>query len=176
MKLNEVQQLLKENNYQYEVSVIPNRAEFYRQKGFHATEDTSAFLLLTITNPNHKINIEIVFDGDSDVAEFYDLEFGGYWYGMFGYLDEELPHMLLEEIQNITDGKSYVIFAANAKTRKWFYSGLFCDTPEEEWNEMDQFRKAVEKIKAPKSLWRKLIRRTDIYEIFNWQHYENVVK
>ena len=176
MTLNEVQKLLNDNSINYNLITEPSRTEFYRKKGFRTTEDTGSFCLLTITNPHHTKDIEIIFADASKDPEFYDLEFGGYWYEMFGCLEEALPQTLLEEIQNIIAGRSHIIFAADAKTGKWFYNGLFCDAPEEEWNEMDSFRKTVAKIKKPKSLWRKLIGRTDTYEIFNWQHYEKVIK
>ena len=128
MKLSEVQKILTENGIGYALSTEPNRADFYRRKGFRPTEDTHAFHMLNIANPHHGKHIEIVFADASEDPEFYDLGFGGYWYDMFGFLESELPQSLLDEIQK------------------------------------------------PKSLWRKLIGRTDAYEIFNWVNYEKVIK
>lgn len=176
MKMSEVQKLLAENGIGYALSTEPNRADFYRRKGFRLTEDTHAFHLLTIANPHHGKHIEIVFADASEDPEFYDLGFGGYWYDMFGFLESELPQSLLDEIQNILCGRAWVIFAANAKTGKWFFDALYCDSVKEEWNDMDQLHKMMVKIQKPKSLWRKLIGRTDTYEIFNWVNYEKIIK
>ena len=93
-----------------------------------------------------------------------------------GYLEQELPQSLIDEIQSILCGKAWVIFATNAKTGKGFFEGLYCDTIEEEWNDMERLHKTLAKIRKPKSLWRKLIGRSDVYEIFNWQNYERVIK
>lgn len=176
MKMSEVQKLLSKNGIDYSISTEMSRAEFYRRKGFCPTEDTEAFRLLTITNPNHTKEIEIIFTDASDDPEFYDLEFGGYWYEMFGCIEAELPQSLIDEIQSILCGRAWVIFATDAKTGKWFFTGLYCDTIEEEWNDMERLHKTLAKIKKPKSLWRKFIGRTDVYEIFNWQNYERVIK
>jgi len=176
MKLTEVKKLLENNGYAYQQTVIPRRAEFYSQKGFRPSVDTGAFSLLTIQNPNHDKNIEIVFSDASDNPDFYDLEFGGFWYEMFGYRDEHLPRDLLDEIQRIVTGKANVIFATNAKTGKWFADQIYFDLPETDMNDMDDYKRTLSRISAPKSLWRKLIGRTDVYEIFNWFSYQKIVK
>jgi len=176
MKMSEVQKLLSKNGIDYSLSTEMSSAEFYRRKGFRPTEDTGAFRLLTISNPNHTKDIELIFADASDDPELYDLEFGGYWYEMFGCLEAELPQSLIDEIQSILCGRAWVIFATDAKTGKWFFDGLYCDTIEEEWNDMERLHKTLAKIKKPKSLWRKFIGRTDVYEIFNWQNYERVIK
>ena len=176
MKLSEIQKLLNENGIRHTVTTEQSRREFYIKKGFRPAEDTGAFRLLTIENPHHSKNIEIIFADDSSDPEFFDLEFGGYWYEIFGYLDGELPQGLLEEIQNILSGRAWVIFATDAKTGAWFFDSLSCNTPEQEWNDMDRLHKTISKIKKPKSLWRKIIGRTDCYEIFNWTSYEKIIK
>ena len=170
MKLSEVRTLLDGNGIPYTLTVDPG------QKGTRAAKEKDAVCILTISNPHHIKNIEIVFEAASDNPEFYDLGFGGYLYELFGWLEEALPQTILDEIQNIICGRSWVVHSTDAKTGKWVYSGLFCDAQEDEWNEMDQFYKTVTKIKEPKSLWKKLIRKTEIYEIFNWQNYEKIIK
>ncbi|MGN0292575.1 MAG: hypothetical protein ACI4D3_01070 [Lachnospiraceae bacterium] len=176
MTLSEVQLLLDQNGITYHFTTEPNRAVFYQRKGFSSSDDTGAFHLLTIPNPNHSKVIKLIFEDSSSDADFYDLEFGGYWYELWGWNEEGLAENLLDEIKNILDGKAYVIFATDAKTGKWFADSLYCDREDPEWNDMDSFQKAVTRIKKPKSWWRKLIQRTDIYEIFNWNSYEKVVK
>ena len=156
--------------------LLPRKTHKNRRKGFRPTEDTGAFHLLKIANPNHTKDIEIIFADASDDPEFYDLGFGGYWYEMFGYLEQALSQSLMDEIQSILCGRAWVIFATDAKTGKWLFDGLYCDAMEEEWNDMERLHRAIAKIRKPKSLWRKLIGRTDIYEIFNWQNYERVLK
>ena len=174
--MSEVQKLLNENGIEYSLSIELRRSEFYRKKGFRPTDDTSAFHLLTITNPNHSKSIEIIFEDDSENPEFYDLEFGGYWYEMFGWMEEELPQVIIDEIQNIMFGRAWVIFATDAKTGRWFFDGLYCDTVEEEWNDMERLHRTIARIRKSKSMWRKLIGRSDVYEIFNWTTYERIKK
>jgi hypothetical protein len=58
----------------------------------------------------------------------------------------------------------------------WRWDGKYDDLPDAEMNSMDAFRNAVEKIKAPKSWWKRLTGNTYIYEIFNWTSYEKIEK
>jgi hypothetical protein len=58
----------------------------------------------------------------------------------------------------------------------WRWDGKYDDLPDAEMNSMDAFNNVVAKIKSPKSWWRKLTGRTDIYEIFNWTSYERIAK
>ena len=80
MKLIDVKKLLDDNSYKYTQTIVPSRAEFYRKKGFSPSEDTGAFVLLSIPNPNHQIDIQIIFNDATENSDFSDLEFGGYWY------------------------------------------------------------------------------------------------
>ena len=177
MKLIEVKKLLDDNNYTYAQTVIPNRAEFYRQKGFHPSIDTGAFALLTIPNPNHEQDIQIIFNDATENPDFYDLEFGGYWYELFDCEEELLPQELLTEIQRIVSGSTYVIFAYFIKKGiHWKWDGVYYDLPEDEMNSMDAFQNTVSKIKSPKNWWKKLTGKTYVYEIYNWTSYERITK
>lgn len=176
MTLSEVQALLDQNGIAYHLTTEPNRATFYQWKDFSPSDDTGAFHLLTIPNPNHSKGIELVFEDNSSDADFYDLEFGGFPYELWRWEEEGFAQALLDEIKNILDGRVYVINATDAKTGEWFADAVYYDLEDPEWNDMDSFQKKVTRIKKPKSWWRKLIRRTDIYEIFNWNHYEKIVK
>lgn len=176
MKLEDVKQLLNENGYPYESKIVPSSLAFHKYKGFSFKTDTDPFWLLIIPNPNHGQNIEIVFSDASENPDFYDLVFGGFWYDLFGYPDEYLPRDLLDEIQRIVTGKANIILATDAKTGKWFSDQIFFDLPETDMNNMDDYKRTLSRISAPKSLWRKLIGRTDIYEIFNWFSYQKIIK
>lgn len=177
MKLAEVKKLLEDNGYTFEQSVITSRSEFYRQKGFHPAIDTGAFTLLSIPNPNHEKGIQIIFDNATENPEFYDLEFGCFWYELFDCEEEHLPQELLTEIQRITSGNTYVIFASMIKHgMHWKWDKVYYDLPDNETNDMKAFQKAVLKIKSPKSWWRKLAGKPDIYEIYNWANYERIIK
>jgi len=176
MKLEDVKQLLNENGYAYETKIVLSSLDFYGGKGFCPKTETGPFWLLTIPNPKHDKNIEIVFSDASDNPDFYDLAFGGFWYEMFGYRDEHLPRDLLDEIQRIVTGKANIIFATNAKTGKWFADQIYFDLPETDWNDMDDYKRTLSRISAPKSFGRKLMRRTDVYEIYNWFSYQKIIK
>lgn len=177
MKLSELKQLLDDNSYNYTQTVIPSRAEFYRQKGFCPSIDTGVFTLLTIPNPNHEKDIQIIFNDATENPVFYDLEFGGFWYELFDCEEEYLPQELLNEIQRIVSGSTYVIFACTVrKGIHWNWDGVYYDLPDDEMNSMDEFRNTVSKIKSPKSWWKKLTGKTDMYEVFNWTSYERITK
>ncbi|MBQ5865235.1 MAG: hypothetical protein IIW56_00985 [Oscillospiraceae bacterium] len=176
LKLSEVKQLLDDHGIAYLLTIEPSRREFYVRKGFCPREDSGAFRLLSIKNPHHTKNIDLIFVDASEDPEFYDLEFGGYPYELFGWLDEELPREIWEDIQSILTGRIWVIFATDAKTGKWFGDSLYRDSTDEDENDMDRLQKALAKIKKPKRLWRKLIGRTDCYEVFNWTNYEKIIK
>lgn len=177
MKLTEVKRLLDDNSYAYTQTVIPSRAEFYRQKGFHPSIDNGAFTLLTISNPNHEKYIQIIFNDATENPDFHDLEFGSFWYELFDCEKEYLAQELLTEIQRIIDGSTYVICASIVKKGiHWNWNGVYYDLPDDEMNSMDVFRNTVSKIKAPKNCWKRLTGKTDIYEIFNWTNYEQIIK
>lgn len=177
MKLVEVKKLLDDNGYRYTQTVIPSRAEFYREKGFRPSADTGAFTLLTIPNPNHEKDIQIIFSDATENPEFYDLEFGSFWYELFDCEEEYLRQELLTEIQRIISGITYIIFASTVKKGiHWKWDGTYYDLPDDEMNSMDAFQNAVSKIKSPKSWWKKLTGKTDVYEIFNWTNYERITK
>ena len=176
MRMNDVRRLLDDLGIDYCVSRVADQREFYQQKGFLRAKDENAFQLICIVNPNHSKNIEIVFRSDDENPEFYDLEFGGYWYELFDCTEECVSAELKKEMIKIMAGETYIIFARDAKSGAWFYDQIFYDSDNAEENCMDEFQKYLAKIRAPKSWWRKLIRRTDIYEIYNWNTYERIVK
>ena len=96
---------------------------------------------------------------------------------LFDCEEEYLPQELLAEIQRIVSGSTYVIFACIIKKgMHWKWDGLYYDLPDDEMNSMDAFRNTVSEIKSPKSWWKKLTGKTDVYEIFNWTNYEKIVK
>lgn len=176
MKLTDVQKLLDENGYTYKASTVLSSLDFYRSKGFHPKAETGPFWLFSIPNPNHGKNIEIIFTDASDDPAFYDLEFGGYWYELFDCREENLPQELLEEIRRILSEQTYVIFATDARNGNWRGDFVYYDLPQEEMNDMAAFRRRISRIRAPKSLWRKLTGRTDAYEMFSWRTYQRIVK
>lgn len=177
MRLIDVKKLLDDNGYTYKETIVASRAEFYRQKGFNPSEDTGAFILISIPNPNHQIDIQIIFNDATDNPDFNDLEFGGYWYELFDCEEKFVAQELLTEIQRIINGNTHIIFASMVKNGvHWRWDGKYDDLPDEEINSMDAFRNVVKKIKAPKSWWKRLTDNTYIYEIFNWTSYEKIVK
>ena len=176
MKKNEVQRLLDENGIMYHVSRVINRREFYQEKGFSKIKGENSFWLITIPNPNHNKDIELTFKSDEKDSEFVDLEFGGHWYQLFECEPEDISAQLIKEIKDIIEGKVYIVFAQDAKTGGWFFSGCFYDSDIEAENDMEEFHKLLAKIRAPKSWLRKFLKRADKYEIFNWNKYECIIK
>ena len=174
MKLIDVKKLLDDNGYTYTQTIVSSRAEFYRQKGFNPSKDTVAFVLISIPNPNHQIDIQIIFNDATENPDFSDLEFGGYWYELFDCEEKHVAQELLIEIQRIINGSTHIIFASTVKNGVlWRWDGKYDNLSDAE---MNTFHNTVEKIKSPKSWWRRLTGRTDIYEIFNWTSYEKIIK
>lgn len=176
MKLSEVKLLLEESRYNYELTIVPSRSEFYRSKGLYPTEDIGAFYVITIPNPNHKMDIQIIFMDDAEDSDFYNLEFGGYWFELFDCPEELLKDTLLNEIQDIINGRIYLIVGKDYQKDRWFFDHRFDDSLEEENNSMEAFYKNVKKINTPKNWWQKLTQKVYSYEIYNWYNYEKVVK
>ncbi|MGN0322182.1 MAG: hypothetical protein ACI4DZ_03590 [Oliverpabstia sp.] len=79
------------------------------------------------------------------------MEFGGHWYELFECEPEDISAQLIKEIKDIIEGKVYIVFARDAKTGGWFFSGCFYDSDIEEENDMEEFHKLLAKIRAPKS-------------------------
>lgn len=177
MKLVDVKKILDDNGYTYTQTIVSSRAEFYRQKGFYSSNEDGAFVLLSIPNPNHKIDIQIIFKDATENPDFINLEFGGYWYELFDCEEKDIKHEILTEIQSIMNGSTHIIFAYAVKNgRHWLWDGRYDDLPDAEMNSMDAFYNTVEKIKSPKSWWRRLTGKTDVYEIYNWTSYEKYIK
>ena len=132
--------------------------------------------MITISNPDHDKNIELIFDSDEDNPNFYDLDFGGYCYELFDCNEDDIANQLIKEIKDIISGNVYIIYARNAKSGEWFFDGCFFDSPDEDENTMDEFQNLIARIRSPKSWLRKIIKRIDQYEIFNWNSYECVIK
>ena len=176
MILQQALALLTDNNIQYILTTEPDKAAFYRQKGFVPRTHSGEFRLITIPNPNHAIGAQLIFDGISEDARFIDLEFGGYWYELFDTEEQYLAEELISEIHQIMSGTAYVIFARDTKTGQWQWDGMYDDYPDEEENSMEGFRRAMEKIKRPKCWWQKMTGKSTTYEIYNWHCHEMIVK
>lgn len=108
--------------------------------------------MISIPNPNHQIDIQIVFKDATENPNFNDLEFGGYWYELFDCEEKYVAQELLTEIRRIINGSTYIIFASMVKNgTHWCWDGMDDDLPEAEMNSMDGFNNTVAKIKSPKS-------------------------
>lgn len=178
MKFTEIQTLLNNNNIKYTISYNVSKIEFYSQKGFnqkHIKKDEYVNLII-IDNPNHEKNIELIFDSNTENPNFVDLEFGEYSFELFDRSEDDISVSLLDEIINIIHGNVYIIFARNAKNNKWFFDACFYDSPIDEENDMEEFKKLLEKIHAPKHWLSKITKRVDKYEIYNWEKYNCIIK
>lgn len=176
MNLSEVQAMLEQNRIDYDLVMVSDRMLFYRKQGFPAICNSEPFRMITIPNPNHSKEIHLIFDDASSEPEFQDLEFGEFGYELWQNDSDTLKDELLAEIKRIMAGNTYVIFATNAKTGKWYYDAAFSKSENPNEDDMDEFHKAVTRIRHPKKWWNKLIGRIDAYEIFNWQNYERIIK
>lgn len=176
MTFSEVTQLLDSHSIGYDVRYIDNPAEYYKKRGFPNIRNCPPFTLIVISNPNHSKDIELSFTGCGDNPDLEEMSFGSYCHEMFSFTKRYVRNVLIDEIKNIMDGKVYVICAYNQKNGRLYFDGGFDDSVFEWKENMDEFRKAVEKIRAPKNTFSRLTGRTDRYEIFNWNSYEEVVK
>lgn len=176
MRLVQIQKLLDDNNIGYIISHIKNLREYRHKQGFLKANDNIPVLIITIPNPNHSKNIELIFESDDSNPVFVDMEFGGYWNELFDCRDEWIESFLTDEIQNILNDKVYVIFARDEKTGAWFFDANFHDLDDELLNDMDEFNEYMKRIHSPKNWLRKLTGRVDRYEIFNWTNYQCIIK
>jgi len=173
MRLSELQKLLDDNGYTYETRIVSSSIEFYKGKGSSSKTEHGPFWLLTIPNPNHSVGIDFIFKDASDSPELYDMEFGGYCHEYFDWHDEALPQVLLDEIFRIVSEQAYVICAESGCMH---FNGIYYNVPDEEMNDMDEFRRCLSKISAPKRFWQKLIGQKKVYKVYSWKTYQKIVR
>ncbi len=163
MTLTDVQELLAQEGLSYVKTSVSHGAQ--------------TWLALRIPNPHHGKHIHLLFEGDSPDPRFYDMEFGDYDYEFFDFKDVYLKESLLQAIREVLEEHTYIIIGkVQRKDVRFRWDGAYSDVPEEELNTMDEFHRAMERIRKPKSLWAKLTGKTNIYRIYTWKTYEEIRK
>ena len=164
MKLSQVAHLLQQAGISWESAIVQISRD---------AKHTTPALQLTIPNPNHHIDLRLVFRDASEDPEFDDLEFGDYFFELFDCQKEYLHQELMQDIQNVISGQLHLIVGTSGNAA---FQCAFLDAPEEELNDMDSYHKQLAKIQKPKSLWKKPFGKRWKYEIFNWTAYRVITK
>ena len=179
MTLAEVKELLKIHNISFEQSEYENENEYWHHVlmfPYTANAKSCKVVALVIHSNNGKKHIELQFNSTPNGWKFEELRFGGYCYELFDTLEEFLPTDLVENISEIMQNKLVFIESFDLKKKKWCGDAVFDYTDEDEIFGKHGFREAVRHIEKKKSFSAKLFQIKKLYEIFDWNFYQCIIK
>ncbi len=169
MKLSQVKVLLEDHGYPYRLSTPADPVSAYTAMGYKIEGSSTPSVTLTVENPHHEKNIMLTFGSTDKEPELVELFFGGYFYELEEWGEDELPEKLMGYIEDILGGSTHIILARYADTGQWCGDGMYLESPVEEECSMAAFYREVQRIKAeiPNAQRR-------IYEIYSWNSYERI--
>lgn len=179
MTLEEAKQLLRTNNIEFETLEFSKEAEYWRHRMlFPYTKNAKSckVIAIIIKSNNEKKNIELQFNLKDNVFFFEELSFGDYCFEMFDYKEEYLAKDLLENIRRIMSGSFKVILANDLKKHRWLGDACFDMNDDDDVFGEQEFEKAINRIKKPKSFISKLTKSKVLYEIYDWNTYQRIEK
>ena len=159
MTLEEAKQLLRTNNIEFETLEFSKEAEYWRHRMlFPYTKNAKPckVIAIIIKSNNEKKNIELQFNLRDNGFLFEELSFGDYCFEMFNYKEEYLAKDLLENIRRIMSGSFKVILANDLKKHRWLGDACFDMNDDDDVFGEQEFEKAINRIKKPKSFISKL--------------------
>jgi len=162
MKLKEAQSLLDDMGIAYALVSDKKLLPEYLQ-------EYAVGQALWIDNPNHQLGVAMMFAERQGTLVLEELYFGPYDYEWFGMSDGWLRENFLSTISAIVTGKHFVVRKNDMHTGNWLGDACFDE------EDMDAFEKTVERIRRPRR-FRKVFGRCAVYEIYNWQTYERIVR
>ena len=175
MTLSEAKELLKENNIPFSETCFSSISEFclHIDPYVKCICNNTPVISLTVKSNNGQKNIELEFIDENNDGNYslYDLWFGGFSYEFFVYEEECLRQSVLYEINRIISNNMIFIVANDLKKKKWLGDACF-DLREAE----DDFGKSMQRIKKPKSFISKLTKSQELYEIYDWNTYQRIIK
>ena len=179
LNLKEVQELLSQNNIIFHPVHYKNEAEFFNHIElfpYTAKCKKGETISLTILSKNEKKNIEIQFNESSEGFLFEELWFGGYSFEMFDVSEEYIASELLSQINDIMERKMVFIEAHDMKKKCWLGDAVFDYKETGDVFGVSGYRRALQRIEKPKSLFSKIIKSKKRYEIFDWETYRLIEK
>ena len=178
MNLFQVKELLQTNSIPFEECEFENEAEFLKHilsNPYAKNTKTSKFYALIIYSQNGKRHIELEFEEKDGDFVFWDLWFGEFCLEYFNC--NISADDLLDEIRQMMMGTRGVIIKNNAKNNRWIADAQFdLDDDDDDLFGKRGFEKNVKKIRKKKSFIEKLLGISHIYEIYDWNTYECIVK
>lgn len=120
------------------------------------------------------MHLTLEFEEQGGEFIFYDLWFGDVnnEYFIYGINEDDL----LEEIRATIQGDRAIIIKKRAKNNRWLSdSRFFLDEKTDDYGESG-FQNAMKRIRGKKSFFERLLRLDYIYEVYDWNSYERIVK
>lgn len=179
MTLDEAKALLSENSISFGLHEFNNEAEYWHHTMlFPYTKNAKSckVIAMIIRSNNGKKDIELQFNADGDLFRFEELRFGDYCYEMFDYNEDMLADDLIHNIFEIKQGNLIIIVANDIRKKRWLADACFDLSDNDDTFGNPGFQKALQRIKKPKSLFSKLLRVKEQYEIYDWNSYQCIVK
>lgn len=180
MHITEAEALLRGHNIPFETAEYADENTFYRQNflftNAHCTERLRV-KALTVYSPNGHRNIVLQFTETNGEFEFVDLYFGGFCFELFALeagnseAEEKPETVLLEMISDITAGDVSVIEAYDLKKKKRLGNRAFYGAEDEA-----AYQNKIKRIGRPKGFFGRLFKTETLYEIFNWNEYNKIVR
>lgn len=178
MNLFQVKKLLQTNSIPFEEYEFENEADFLKHissNPYTKNTKTSKFYALIIYSKNGKRHIELEFEEKDGDFVFWDLWFGEFCLEYFNC--NIRSDYLLDEIRQMMMGNRGVIIKSSTKNNRWIADAQFyLDDYDDDSFGKRGFEKAVKSIRKNKSFIEKLLGISHIYEIYDWNTYERIVK
>lgn len=179
MTLLEAKILLERKRIPYQTAQYENEAAYWRHcTSFPYTDSARNCKITALVIPavNGVKNIELQFSRLRGEYVFDEMWFGGYCFELYEQDPDLLEADILDFIGQIVDGKLTVIEVNDLKKKRWKSSLCFDPTDSDDVFGAPGLRAALEKIEAPKSLWKKLTGSSVQYDIYDWRTYRQIVK
>ncbi len=176
MTLENVKATLDSNGIPYDICLYADEADFWRHISKFPSEIAKpcAVSVIVIHCKNGYKDIEIEIFGTGEDAIFVDLYFGDFSFEMFDLKKEYLPIELLRNINSILQGRKKVIVAYDLKNELWLGDACY-DSEDNDYAQSD-YKRAIDKIKKQSSLFGKLLSNNKLYEIYDYENYQCIIK
>ena len=180
MNLTEVKHLLDANGIPYHCEEFENEREYWTHRmtfPYLKNAKPCKVLALVIRSNNGEKNIGIQFNQEGEDFIFQDVYFGDYSFELFDFGEEFLAEAITDRISEVMGGKLSFVIVNNLKKRCWIGDACFdLDDENDRLFGKLEYDEVLRKINKPKSFLAKLLHSKMQYEIYDWNHYQRIVK
>ena len=180
MTLSQAKDLLTTNSIPFQECEFASEADFLYHISpslYIKNAKEHKYYALIVQSNNGKKHIELEFEEKNGEFVFWDLWFGDFCFEYFAGDASEDVSYLLEEIQEIMQGKHTVIMVTNPKTKRWIADAQFDRSdPEDDWFGEIGFQRMMKRIRKKRTIWGRLFGSKRSYEIYDWNTYQCIVK